>query len=739
MRKIVLLIYILFLLLFIFSSCSAPDGYVYAFSGDDLSDFLSDASNEGKTLQLKTDISSDESFSIGFPFTLKTDGYRLNVKELIFTSEIAGTMSIHNGEDEINCDITCVTPEWDYEIDVLFSSFLEEEYCRVNAKSVNDKPIDKTSVYIGNIDDWNLHFASGNEKFSVITFGSLVVPEYTFDYPLTINSNGNTTFDGGLSVVTDEKGSVIINAPREAIKYLYCPDCDVLFTQDAYDYDYAENHFAFASYNGVSRPEWLYFGGTTPENITLDGINGVIDGNCLILYTSFLDKLTVSSELLEVTGENIAESTIADKNGDYYLVVTDNEGKKRSYKILIVKQNNNLPVIYIDIEDGKSVVSQDEYLGCLVTVDYNGFEECESFAVIDSLPAGIKGRGYSSWMLPKKPYKLKFETKTSLFGLTKAKKWVLQANHIDRTLFRNTLAMRLGAVLDNMVFIPHSYPVDLFVNGEYVGVYTLTEQIEVNKGRIEGEEDSTEIDTDYLMEMGEEGVKTSFGTNVFHSAIEKFMEIKNPDSDVLTKEQLEFVRDYFNKADETVKKGKGYEEYIDIDSLIDWFILDELSYNVDCTFRRSVYYLKQKNGKIFFASPWDFDYAFGNFRLDDDSYQGWICLGNSKTNGDNPLIKTNWMTYLLKNNGFKQKLKARWDEVGEKLYKTAIETIDSLSTVIAPSAEINFTVWNGMFGNIVQYESEKTGSLMTHEEQIDYLRWFIETRYNWINSEIAKY
>ena len=265
-------------------------------------------------------------------------------------------------KEEINSRILCVTPKWDYEIDNLFSDFEEDTYCHINAKSVNNKIIDKTTVYIDNITDWNLHFKQFNERFSTIILGNFSIPEYTFDYPVNINISKHTSFDGGISFNTEEKGTIVINAPAEAINELYCPNCDITWTGEAYEYKYAEKNFAFASYNGIERPNWLYFGCKTPEKITINGIEGIIDGNCVYFHIPFLNTFTATSDLLEIVGENIVESDIFDQNGNNYLLITDNEGKKRSYEIIALRQNNNLPVFYIDIEDGSNDVLYDEYI-----------------------------------------------------------------------------------------------------------------------------------------------------------------------------------------------------------------------------------------------------------------------------------------------------------------------------------------------------------------------------------------
>jgi hypothetical protein len=395
-----------------------------------------------------------------------------------------------------------------------------------------------------------------------------------------------------------------------------------------------------------------------------------------------------------------------------------------------MKKEYQLPVVYIETENQTSITSKEEKISGIFSLDYNG---TETIANIDSSEMVIRGRGHSSWKLEKKPYKIKFENKVSLFGLTPAKEWVLQANHVDKSLIRNKLAMNMGTILDNVLFTPHSYNVDVFVNGTYMGVYTLTEQIEVKDGRIPGEKDSSAVDTDYLVELGGDEESTSFGTNMFNSPLYNWIEIKNPDTDVLTKEQFDYIKNYIYQADAAAMELNGYEEYIDIPSLIDFFLLTEFSYNVDGAFRRSDFIMKKAGGKLYMATYWDYDYAFGNFWRDSMDLDEWICLGNENTKN---YITDSWITYLLEDPNFTAQLKARWNEVGEELYHTAMATIDEAEQNVSASAKENFIRWPNVLGNKIQYEHRNTVNISTYECQLQYLRDFIQKRYEWMDKTI---
>ena len=567
----------------------------------------------------------------------------------------------------------------------------------------------------------------------------------TFSYPFTWNFNSHTfstnqtllfsSRETGTMQVQNTDGNVIVTG--NATILLDAPHMDFIWgDKESFSFDYVEQYMNVLSFNGQPTDEMI---GGDGEAILLSGSLAlssattapfVIDGNYIYLYQGYTDTISLEDAKFsyELSEEGSAE--IIKKDNTYYCVTTNAQGKSWGYKIFVMKKEYQLPVVYIETENATPITSKDEKINGSFSLDYNGME---TFANIDSSEMVIRGRGHSSWKLEKKPYKIKFESKVSLFGLTPAKEWVLQANHVDKSLIRNKLAMNMGAVLDNVLFTPHSYNVDVFVNGTYMGVYTLTEQIEVKDGRIPGEKDSTAVDTDYLIELGGDEVATSFGTNMFDSPLYNWIEIKNPDTDVLSKEQFDYIKNYMYQADIAAKELDGYEEYIDIPSLIDFFLLTEFSYNVDGAFRRSDFIMKKAGGKLYMATYWDYDYAFGNFWRDSLDLDEWICLGNENTKN---YVTDSWITYLLEDPAFTAQLKTRWEEVGEELYRTAMATIDEAEQNVSASATENFIRWPNVLGNKIQYEHNKTVNISTYEGQLQYLRDFIQKRYEWMDKTI---
>ncbi len=478
------------------------------------------------------------------------------------------------------------------------------------------------------------------------------------------------------------------------------------------------------------------------------------------------DTTTVSSETEETTAEEtsaeegtsaqeetteeettVEDTTAADTNAEETTAEDEPENVSVSYSELSLDSVSelkeyisdgaldtySLPIIYITTEGGSEITSTEEYISGSFSIFYKG---TETYSDIEEASMNVRGRGHSSWKLDKKSYKIKFDKKTSLFGLTAAKEWCLIANHSDCSLIRNTLAMEMATVLDNFIFVPTSHMVDVFLNGTYIGVYSICEQIEMKDGRIPGDRNSTEVDTDYLLELGGNEKATSFGNNVFATELCVYVTIEEPDEAVLTYAQYSYISSYLKAVDDAIMSGGGYEEYIDVPSFVDYFILLEFSYNTDGVFRRSNFIYKKAGGLLYMASPWDYDYAFGNFSLDTYSYDDWISLGNTKTDNWNEYIKDNWMTYLLKDDAFCEQLKERWNEVGEALYNKAMSTIEELEVTVAASAAENFAVWDDILGTQIQYQSSKTGALTTWEEHIEYLKSFIEKRYKWMDKTI---
>lgn len=671
-----------------------------------------------------------DTLELYYPFAWYVGEHSFQMNQnLRFQSPIEGAMYIYNASATVfeTGQVRCDTPRWSYQMEQIFGNFAEERFYYINAKSVNGKEIDNTTLYV-DTEEKLLELLQANTNGKVQESALLVVPEETLrvqiegDYKL-----GRVLVDQALTVEFTGKSDARFEGEELHL---------VWNGKSAPKYDKVQKYMYVKSYNGKEMEKNI--GGTANAELVSGSLNlsskranaFTIDGNYISISVGYADSILPENAVLKYDLSAEGKAEIVKKGDTYYCVVTDAEARTRSYKINLVEKSGKLPVIHIETKNNKPIVEKEEKIPGKFSIDYNG---AESYGNLTDLQMDIKGRGHSSWELAKKPYKLKFEEKISLFGLTEAKEWVLQANHGDKSLIRNKLAMDMGSILDKVLFTPHSYNVDVFVNGEYMGVYTLTEQIEVKDGRIPGEKDSTEVDTDYLLELGGDEEETAFGTNMFHSYLLKYIEIKNPDTDVITQEQYTYIKEYTKAADLAIKNLDGYEAYIDIPSLIDWFILNEFSYNVDGTFRRSDYLMKVQGGKLYMATYWDYDYAFGNFWRDSADFDEWICLGNENTQD---YILENWMTYLMTDPNFVIQLQARWEEVGKKLYNTARKTIKEAEKTVSVSAAENFARWPGILGKKIQYEFEKTASIKTYAGQLDYLKKYIEKRYTWMDETI---
>lgn len=687
----------------------------------------------------------EQEITITEPFTWETNGCIFHSKaKMNFSSQTEGRMVILNKKEEsiATGDIFCDTPQWEYQITHVFGNFKENTYYYINARRVNNCDIDNTLLVLDTKEKAEYLMAEGclqvpAQVQTVRLCGKSTYPAMVLTRALHLQLAENADVDGVLQIQSDEVRKISIDTSEaerdwsEKIQ-LEAPGVSVEWKGNQLpSSQYVEQYMNVMSYNGQERNPYVGGSGTVHlAKVKISGHKGNVLGNYAVLTDSYADPVHLDNIKEKVKLDGEGTYTVEEHDGEYYIVIRDQAQNTRGYKIYVHELEHTLPVVYINTEDGNTILDKENYKEARISIDYNGNGDYDA---VENVKAGVRGRGNSSWKLEKKPYKIKFDSKTSLFGLTKAKKWVLVANHVDRTLLRNMVAFAMAKKLDHILFTPNANAVDVFVNGEYQGVYMLCEQIEVKKGRIEAEEDSNELDTDYLLEIGGGG-RSKFSTDLCRS-----VEVLSPDEDVVMLDQVQYLEEYFKQVDEAVKNRNGYENYIDVPSLIDWFLLNELTYNVDGTFRRSDFLLKKKGGKVYMAAPWDFDYALGNFSLDSENYEEWICNGNAITdNYKDKYIKENWLQYLLKDPDFQKQVKARWKEVGQSLRDTALSTIDEQTARIGNSAEENFTRYDNMFGTRLQYEKRVIADLKDYNENIQYLKDFIEKRYEWMDKTIQE-
>lgn len=450
--------------------------------------------------------------------------------------------------------------------------------------------------------------------------------------------------------------------------------------------------------------------------------------------SSTLPETDASSDAVPEGGEPV-EKTVVPLEDSYYQTnyIPDPSGWKGMSEEITgepgMTSDAGIPSVFLTCG---SEIQRDVYSECTVQIDASMTDE---YAGTKQLAAKIRGRGHSTWEWPKKPYKIKLEEKQSLLGMTASKEWVLIANYADESLMRNITAFAIADAMGTFRFTPKAVPINLYMNGIYQGVYTLGEQIEVKSSRLELDYREDTPNTGYLIEIGgaEPDVNLK-GKDCFDlpSGCAKDILIKSPKDEKLKQENYDFIYNYMCIADKAVTTLDNYETYIDVDSFIDWFLLHELTYNLDSCFHRSCFMYKDRGGKLKMGPVWDFDLAFGNMYLDPPDYDDWATVGSANSSS---YIGVTWFNYLLTDESFRSKARARWDEIRDEVLDAANTAIDSTQEKLASSAALNFRVWDTL--TIANgYQPQRMKDLSTYNEQVQYVRRFIRNRAEWIDNNL---
>ena len=373
------------------------------------------------------------------------------------------------------------------------------------------------------------------------------------------------------------------------------------------------------------------------------------------------------------------------------------------------------------------------------TFEYNGY-------------IGIETRGNTSQMFfEKKSYNLETRTDSgtnlnvSLLGLPAENDWVLYGPYSDKSLIRNVLAYRMGNLQGR--WSPRTRFCEVFINGEYRGIYVLTEKIKIDDNRVDiatlKPEDNSgdELTGGYILRIDRHRdgcwISPFMGRT---GSVEVPISYLDPKYDELTEEQRMYIRDFVTDFEYALhgpdfKDPKlGYRAFIDITSFIDYFIISEISRDLD-GYRCSVYFHKDKDskgGKLIMSPLWDYNLGFGN----GDFFQaenpvGWVADGLGS--GDWYEIPF-WWDRLQEDPYFNTLLKLRWNNLRNHQFSTANihAIIDSCANLLDLAQERNFKKFDILDKYV--WPNPYVGEYYYNE--VGYLKNWISQRLNWIDSQI---
>jgi len=370
----------------------------------------------------------------------------------------------------------------------------------------------------------------------------------------------------------------------------------------------------------------------------------------------------------------------------------------------------------------------------------------------------IEKRGSSSNSFPMKSYGL--ETRgpdsvnynVSLFDWPSDNDWILYAPYTDKSLIRNVLTYDLGRQMGQ--YAPRTKLCEVILNGSYIGVYVLMERIKINPGRVNVDQLNytdtlnNELTGGYIIKVD----KTTSGgviawtspyTAQAPSTGPMYYQMHDPEIDTLHPDQFNYIKTYVNNWETALKSVNfanpqiGFRAYADELSFIDFFIMNELSKNVD-GYRISTFLHKKRvseGGKIHAGPLWDFNLGWGNANYcQGGQTSGWEINFNSVCQGNGANMNPFWLNRMLQDTVFANNLKCRWSYLRTSILSDEhlMNYIDSLGTILEEPAQRNYDRWPIL--GVYVWPNNFIGN--TYQEELTYMKNWILARTAWMDANM---
>ena len=394
--------------------------------------------------------------------------------------------------------------------------------------------------------------------------------------------------------------------------------------------------------------------------------------------------------------------------------------------------NTGLPVVQIWTTAGAQVLDRETYITACMRIRDGSVQPYQQGLFTGTIK--IRGRGNSTWSMPKKGYRLKLDSAAAVLDMPAHKDWVLLANYADKTLLRNAVGMELSRRVD-MPWTPRQRHAEVYLNDEYLGNYQIGEKIEVGPSRLAMTPLTTTdiaqpnlsggylIEADFLEYM-------SVGDRYFDTTEGYHFVVQSPSASNLKPEQFNYISQYTQAVETAIyarnkSPGTGYPSLIDLDSMINWYLVEEVMKNVDSVFASSVNLYKDRNAKLKMGPLWDFDLGAGNVDYEPLAMgpTGWYVQAQAA-----------WFEALFKDRDFRKRVKARWAVVKPRMQGIDAYIVTQEARLAQSQAE-NFKRWPildvSVWPNAVV--------LGSHHAEVTYLRDWLRQRISWMDKAIAKY
>lgn len=381
--------------------------------------------------------------------------------------------------------------------------------------------------------------------------------------------------------------------------------------------------------------------------------------------------------------------------------------------------SGTLPVLYINTEGHRDIVSKEEYLHAEWWLDNMGIEGYESIGSATA-PLGmqIKGRGNATWKRNgKKPLRLKLDTKQEMLGMPSNRHWILLANAgYWQGMINDVLPFEIGRRM-GMAWNPRQEPVEVVLNGQYIGLYFLTEKIRVDKSRVNiteqanGETNLEKVTGGWLLEI-DNYLEPNQITVIDGRGKQIWFTYHSPEE--LSDAQENYITDFLNNANAAIftpdKNDNTWEEYIDVDSLAIFYMVQEIADNIE-SFAGSCFMHKQRgdNTKLIFGPMWDCGCTYyrwsQTYEFNEFIYENIPSFSSMK-----------WMDEIVKFPHFQERVRYHWQHFYQDVYPTMDEYLDAFAARIDQAGMCDFDRWHDWGSDYIVLRLNNYGKPCFHKK-----------------------
>lgn len=389
--------------------------------------------------------------------------------------------------------------------------------------------------------------------------------------------------------------------------------------------------------------------------------------------------------------------------------------------------DTGLPVVQIWTTGLAPVVDRENYVDACMRITEGSVTRYGTGLYHGALK--IRGRGHSSWNMPKKGYRLKLSEASPVLDMPAHKDWVLLANYADKTLLRNAIGFELSRRV-GMAWTPRMRFAEFYLNNQFLGNYQIGEKIEVAPTRVAITPMSKkDVEGGYLLEVDYRERIAADDVFFVTSPTGRHFVMQDPSGSDVQDAQIAYISSYVQALETAILAGDtdpttGIASRLHIDSMVNYYLVQELLKNKDSAMGSSVYLYKDRVGKLTMGPLWDFDISAGNINYDPraEEPEGWY-LRNAAV----------WFDALMRVPDFKARVIARWPG-----FRRSIEYLDTYieeqAYLLDASQEQNFARWPILKTYVWPNQVVKG----KYKDEVKWLQKWLKDRIKWMDKHIEE-